>query len=432
MDDQPEGQLLTQALLTLSGVTLKRMGVPLWPPLDLCLAPGEALLIRGDTGIGKSSLLQLMAGLLPADTGQIRMEGRAALVMQDPDLQLVREMIGPEVALWLETLGMAPDAMAARVRQALDKVGLNLPFTHPCRALSQGQQYRLLLACQLVAHPQLLLLDEPWGQLDEQGFRSLKPLLLDLKRRGVALVICDHCHAPYEDLCDRTLTLAREGLSSAPVAHSSIPPWPSQAPGQWRLRLKGSLPLAERRLSLSDLSLAQGEAAIISGANGTGKTTLARAIVGLGGARPDAIEVRSNCRLALVCQSPSHQLSARTVIDELALGLSLQGLTEAQANLRIQSELEQLGLDHLSQRSPQTLSYGQQHLVAIAAQLCLEPDLLILDDPFAGLDDDSRQRLWLALQRRVAAGGSAVITSHHPLETDVHQWQIQENRLVAL
>ncbi|BDY06837.1 ABC transporter ATP-binding protein [Ferrimonas sp. YFM] len=408
------------------------MGAPLWSPLDLCLAPGEALLIRGDTGIGKSSLLQLMAGLLAPDSGQIKINGRAALVMQDPDLQLVREMIGPEVALWLENLGMAPDAMVPRVRQALDSVGLDLPFTHPCRALSLGQQYRLLLACQLVAHPQLLLLDEPWGQLDEAGFRTLKPLLLDLKRRGVALVISDHCYAPYKDLCDRTLTLTREGLTSAAPTHSSVPPWPDLKPGPSCLRLSGTLALAERRLSLSDLSLAQGEVAIICGANGSGKTTLARAIAGLGSARPDGIEVRGGCRLALVCQSPSHQLSACTLSDELAFGLCLQGLSEAQAHPRILQQLTQLGLSHLAERSPQTLSYGQQHLVAIAAQLCLEPDLLILDDPFAGLDGDSRQRLWLALQGQVAAGGSVLITSHHPIEAGIRQWQIQEDKLVAL
>ncbi|SDI36518.1 monosaccharide ABC transporter ATP-binding protein, CUT2 family [Ferrimonas sediminum] len=426
------------AALTLTGVTLERHGAPLWAPLDLRLAKGQALLVSGPTGCGKSTLLQILAGLQPVSRGEVRSQSRCGLVLQDPNLQLLRDQIGPEVALALETRGVPSEQMKSRVRQALDLVELDLPLTHPTRALSLGQKYRVLIAAQLVSQPDLLLLDEPWAQLDDQGFTQLLALLVRLKQRGITLVITEHHSDGYGNLIDRHCWLTPSGLGQPPQPDSLCGPMalsPPAAQSAPVLQLTNLvLTLGNRhRLRADSLAIHPGECVQLWGNNGCGKTTLLRALCGLSPApdgqvlvlnRPPRLDNHGG-QLALVCQEPARQLSATTVAEELRLSLRQLGLPESRCRQRADQQLAQLGLSTLSERSPLTLSYGQQHLVAIASQLCRKPKLLLLDDPFAGLDADSGRRLWQALSKRLQQGGAVLIASHRPLPLSHRQWHIE-------
>ncbi|WP_051252228.1 ATP-binding cassette domain-containing protein [Ferrimonas kyonanensis] len=428
--------------LTLTGVTAERNGAPLWAPLDLRLPKGQALLVSGPTGCGKSTLLQILAGIQPISGGDLRRPNRCGLVLQDPNLQLLRDQIGPEVALGLETQGVPSKQMKARVRQALDLVELDLPLNHPTRALSLGQKYRVLMAAQLVSRPELLLLDEPWAQLDDQGFAQLQALLNRLKRQGLTLVITEHHSDGYGDLIDHHRWLTQSGLGQPPQPDSqcqSLALPPPVAPASALLQLTAmTLTLGNQdRLKASALAIHPGECVQLWGNNGSGKTTLLRALCGLTAApdgqvmvlnRPPRLDSHGG-QLALVCQEPARQLSATTVAEELRLSLRQLGLPESQCRQQADQQLAQLGLSTLADRSPLTLSYGQQHLVAIASQLCRQPRLLLLDDPFAGLDADSSQRLWRALAQRLQRGGAVLIASHRPLPLSHRQWHIEAGEI---
>ena len=117
--------------------------------LDLSLEPGERVLLLGTSGAGKTTLLHALAGVLGGDEeGEQRGElllnnapprdarGRAGLVLQDPDSQVILARVGDDVAFGCENLGVPREQIWPRVRQALDAVGLDLPLEHPTSRLS--------------------------------------------------------------------------------------------------------------------------------------------------------------------------------------------------------------------------------------------------------------------------------------------------------
>lgn len=154
-----------------------------------------------------------------------------------------------------------------------------------------------------------------------------------------------------------------------------------------------------------DLDVAAGERIAIAGANGAGKTTLLRTIVGLQRAvagtiwafgrpraRPrDFHEVR--LRAGLLFQNPDDQLFSPTVREDVAFGPRNQGLSAEEAHARADEVLATLGLDGFAERATHRLSGGEQRLVALATVLAMRPDVLLLDEPTAGLDEDAERRL---------------------------------------
>jgi energy-coupling factor transport system ATP-binding protein len=155
--------------------------------IDLRIAPGERVLLLGPSGSGKSTLLHALAGVHGgedegeqrgsllvdgADAGAVR--GRAGLVLQDPDSQVILARVGDDVAFGCENLGVPRDEIWQRVPEALDAVGLDLPLDHPTSALSGGQKQRLALASALAMRPGLLVLDEPTANLDPAGVAEVR------------------------------------------------------------------------------------------------------------------------------------------------------------------------------------------------------------------------------------------------------------------
>lgn len=163
------------------------------------------------------------------------------------------------------------------------------------------------------------------------------------------------------------------------------------------VRLSGvGLALAGRQV-LSDVDLALGERRIgIVGRNGSGKSTLARVLTGL--VAPDSgrvevmgVDVARDRRAAIrtigiLFQNPEHQIIFPTVGEELAFGLRQQGRPRGEVRKRVQVMLARFGKAHWEERSVDALSQGQKHLVCLMAVLMAEPALIVLDEPFTGLD----------------------------------------------
>ncbi len=154
-----------------------------------------------------------------------------------------------------------------------------------------------------------------------------------------------------------------------------------------------------------DLSLAPGERLALLGANGAGKSTLLHVITGFvaatagtveafGAARwqeKDFREVRT--RAGLVFQDPDDQLFCPTVIEDIAFGPMNLGQSREQAHATARATLAQLGLAGFEDRITHRLSGGEKRLIAIAAVLAMKPEVLLLDEPTAGLDADAHDRL---------------------------------------
>jgi energy-coupling factor transport system ATP-binding protein len=406
--------------------------------LSMEFPQGECHCLTGATGSGKTTLALALKELLPSGRGAgcLRCpaapgEARAAvgLVLQNPATQMLTESVGAEVAFGLENLCLPPEQMPERVRAALDAVGLTLPFGHPTDRLSMGEKYRLLIAAQLVLEPALLILDEPAGQLDGAGLQGLSDIIARLKRSGLAVLLCEHRPGPLAGEIDRYWHLDTDGRLQPGGASFSQPPAEAARP-----RPVGGEPVVEvEGLSVAtgdatpawqeaNLVLHRGERVLLRAANGAGKTTMLRCLAGflapgqgtvrVFGRSPQPRQLRG--RVGFLFQNPRRQLFEMTVFAEVAFTLRRLGVPRAQLAKRVAGTLEMCGITHLSERSPHQLSYGQQHLVALAAVLAPEPELLLLDDPLAGLDPSAAAAVSSALVAVSEKQGTTILwTSHH-------------------
>ncbi|MFE7632069.1 ABC transporter ATP-binding protein [Kocuria sp. NPDC057446] len=193
--------------------------------IDLVVEPGERVLLLGPSGAGKSTFLHALAGVLHDDDGQSRSgellldgtapeqaRGRAGLVQQDPESQVVLSRVGDDTAFGLENLAVPRELIWPRVRAALEAVGLDLPLDHSTAALSGGQKQRLALAGAVAMSPGLLLLDEPTANLDPDGVRQVRDAVLScLDRSGATLLVVEHRVAVWAEAVDRVVVLGRDG-----------------------------------------------------------------------------------------------------------------------------------------------------------------------------------------------------------------------------
>jgi energy-coupling factor transporter ATP-binding protein EcfA2 len=212
--------------------------------LDLDILPGERVLLLGPSGAGKSTLLHALAGVLGdvnddgeagdsdesgsllVDGGSPRgQRGRAGLMQQDPETQVVLSRVGDDVAFGAENLAVPRDAIWRRVHEALADVGLShLPLDHPTSALSGGQKQRLALAGILAMRPGLILLDEPTANLDPAGVLEVRDAVgRCLDKTGATLVVVEHRVSVWKDLVDRIVVL-QPGSAADPAVLLDGPP----------------------------------------------------------------------------------------------------------------------------------------------------------------------------------------------------------------
>jgi len=188
-------------------------------PVHLEVAEGEFVTLLGPSGCGKSTLLKLVAGLLEMDGGTLRLWGRPpaelkasgkrlAFVFQSPTLMPWAD-VRENVRLPLELAGVAGAEAERRVDEALALVGLGKFGASLPNMLSGGMQMRVSIARALVVHPQLLLMDEPFGALDEFTRHKLDSDLLELWRsQGLTVVFVTHSISEAVFLSQRVVMMA--------------------------------------------------------------------------------------------------------------------------------------------------------------------------------------------------------------------------------
>ncbi|MCL1147367.1 ATP-binding cassette domain-containing protein [Shewanella sp. 10N.261.52.F9] len=405
--------------------------------LNLVVNRGECHCINGPTGSGKSSLLHLLAGELcrPYEGEVYRHPSLlVGLVMQDPNVQVLRQSVGAEIAFALENLGIAAELMVEKVQQSLRRVGLYISLDTPVEVLSLGQKYRLMMAAQLVFKPSLLLLDEPWAQLDDNGVSELQAVLKTLLHEGVAVVMVEHNPSAFASLVDylwdlengnltaTNLTVDALALTHSEPKHSSVNiQHKATAQSACLVKIKAhQFRFLEQECLFNcpqTLSLYSGEIVALVGDNGAGKSSLLKSLAGIQantatlpisvlGKRPQLGIYGAD--LGLLMQRPNRQLFEQSVLAELEFSLKRFKLPLCRA----EQILQRLGLTHLAQCSPHKLSYGQQHIIALASLVCLQPKVLLLDDPFAGLDKQHIEKVVMLLEQLKAKGSAILLTSH--------------------
>ena len=202
---------------------------PVFSGVDLRLAPGEFVAVLGESGVGKSTLLNCIAGLDSVSSGSVRIAGTELTTLAEPDAALLRRRslgfvfqafhllphltMRHNVALPLLLLGR-PDE--ARVRAMLAAVGIEALADRLPSQLSGGQLQRAAIARALVHRPGLILADEPTGNLDPGNAERVMDLLAQqVRQEGAACLLATHSRAAAAR-ADRVLLLGADGIRPAP------------------------------------------------------------------------------------------------------------------------------------------------------------------------------------------------------------------------
>ncbi|MFJ2199166.1 ABC transporter ATP-binding protein [Streptomyces violaceusniger] len=259
--------------------------------VDLSVPEGELCLLVGPSGVGKSTLLGAVSGLVPHFTGgtlrgRVTVAGRdtrthkpreladvVGTVGQDPLAHFVTDTVEDELAYGMESLGIAPDTMRRRVEETLDLLGLAELRDRPIATLSGGQRQRVAIGSVLTTHPRVLVLDEPTSALDpaaaEEVLAVLQRLVHDL---GTTVLMAEHRLERVVQYADQMILLPSPGaapLAGPPaellpvspvqppvVALGGLAGWPSPMPLSVRDARRKAGSLRERLASLTPRTVA--------------------------------------------------------------------------------------------------------------------------------------------------------------------------------
>jgi energy-coupling factor transport system ATP-binding protein len=397
--------------------------------VSMSVDSGEFVAVVGENGSGKSTLIGLLAGKAPTSGAISRpgppglgRQGGTGLVFQRPEAQVLGVRVRDDVVWGL------PNGHDVDVHRVLGLVGLASFADRETATLSGGELQRLAVAGVLAREPRLLLSDESTAMVDHTGRKQLIRLFRQLTREN-GLAVVHVTHDPLESAgATRTIALQEGSLIPSLPKNSdgaqsrerggddqgqrvsTIPL--VQLEGVGHVYAEGS-PWAHRALHALDLAVRPGEGLLVVGSNGSGKSTLAWILAGL---------VTPSEGTALLEGRPLHQCVGHVALSLQHARLQLQRpivrddiAAASGADTDVVSEvLHLVGLDpSFGDRHIDHLSGGEQRRVAIAGLLARRPRMLVLDEPFAGLDADGRETLSRVLQDlRTTAALALVIVSH--------------------
>lgn len=472
------------SIVALTDVDATIAGTRVLDGIDWQLEPGARWGVIGPNGSGKSSFLALVAGTLWPAPGR----GRRVYDFGDGPLSDAVEarqrisLIGHELqnryarsswnfrAIDVVLSGVyrtdiprrrpSPSDLE-RARSLLDAFGLSHLAERRFLELSRGEQRRILIARSLAFRPSVLLLDEPASGLDRSARAALEETVAAIDR-NTALVCSGHADADLPGVIERTIELdagriVRQGRREPAKGPSHGRPLAVEA-GSLPAASRQELPLIEvthadvwlggrRVLENIDWRLSQGEHWLVTGRNGAGKSTFLRLLHGqlrpaVGGwiRWPGLGDPRNIWQLRKRIGYVSAELQATyrsptTVAHCVASGFeSSHGLTRSLShteNSRVAELLERFELEAFADRLLTSLSYGQMHRVLLARTLANAPRVLLLDEPWEGLDAATRHLLRDRLLEAARGGTQIVCISHIDEGFEFsHALELSEGRII--
>ncbi|UCD78929.1 MAG: ABC transporter ATP-binding protein [Desulfobacterales bacterium] len=423
--------------------------------IDLSVKKGEYAVVFGANGSGKSTIGYLLNGLVPhffggTLEGNVSVNGvdtrdarvcelfhHVGLVLQNAEAQLFNSTVENEIAFGLESLGLPAADIQKRIGAVADMLQLDPILAQAPHTLSGGEKRLAAIASVMCLDPSVLLLDEPFGDLDWKSVQRVGRLLQQIHGSGKTVIVIEQRLGSYVQHCTRSVITAqgkilfdgnRQDAQRVLKEEHLVPNYPIRSqrirrPGNDSiLQIQGlSFNMGARRI-LSDVTLdfRRGETVAIVGENGSGKTTLIKHFNGL--LRPTVGDVMINghtirdkspahlAQLVGICfQNPNDQFFKYAVKDEILTGPKTLKLNNAQWLQKVCSVLE---LNDFFDRSPYKLSEGEKKRVAIASIMAMQPEILILDEPTVGQDGRFKEALASLLGVFEDMGVSIIVVTH--------------------
>jgi molybdate transport system ATP-binding protein len=483
--------------IRLDGLNLDRSGRPVLRDISWTVAPGERWQVLGPNGAGKTQLLKILAGdIWPNPARRATRSYRSRGQWQDHPQDVRDEIayLGPERQDRYERHGWNFSAVQV-VGTGLNRTDIPLAQLAPaqCRycvsllrragiaslanrkflTLSYGERRLVLLARAWAWRPAVLLLDEAATGLDDVHRNRLQRFLAAGRTRQIAWVCTSHRAEDAPVSANRLLILDQGRVSYAGrFSRAALLHTARQSPGARRtarsrvsvatrrdprtsapllVSLRNADVYLDGRHVLFDVNLAvrRGECWVVHGANGSGKSTLLRTIYGdhgvasggsveRTGISPGVPLQKFRARTALVSPQlqsdyPPYCRVLEAVVSGLHSSIGLNAAISRPEQRRALEALRQFGLLADADRALGELSYGQKRRVLFARAGIANPRLLLLDEPFAGLDTSQRELLLRALEMQIKSGRTVVLATHYRSEWPrgaTHELHLSGGRVV--
>lgn len=426
---------------------------------QLQIQHGRFTILYGPSGSGKSTLLKIMAGFLPRDGGQLTgqidlgINEKPTMMFQDPSLQFALDTPRHEIEFALENLQVPAQQIESRVQQAISQVGIEKLADRQFASLSGGEQQMAALAVIIGMNSSLILLDEPFANLDHRHRQLLIDQLSDLEKQGKTIIIADHDLNGYQEL-------NADIISFGQPIHKLSPADAKKTLNQKVTPLLTALPTKTDQVALSlhnfqlsrpdnlliqqdELAIYRGKTTLLTGESGTGKSSFFKSLAKLLPYQGQLTLFNQEIRqlsakqlgrmLGLVFQRATDQFLEITVAEELKLS-QRQGRSSFFTDQEVKKALHDLGLAHMENRVVYSLSGGQQKKLQLLLMLMMGQPLLLLDEPFSGLDPHSVQIVSQLIRRCQEHTDLTVLIISHQLNNlenliDYHL-QLTEQKLV--
>ena len=395
--------------------------------ISLNIKKGECILFTGKSGSGKSSIINSINGLAvrydgASIDGSIRIDNKniknlklyeismlVSSVFQNPKTHFFNVNTSLELLFYLENIGLSREEMDIRLTEMLNLFPIEHLLNRDIFKLSGGEKQILCIAASYISGTEIIVLDEPSSNLDEENIKIIKEMLVKLKSKGKTLIISEHRIFYLMDIIDR-IFLIEDGKIKNEYKQADFIKLSVKKLNELGLRDKTKTKLTvpeiqsggnlnvkniefkfggeNNKLLIKDISFEMGKIYGIVGTNGLGKSTLLRCLIGLERKSKDEVyldgkKLSKADRLkisSLVMQDVNHQLFTDSVMSEVSLGIKNVEISY------VEDILKKLDLYELKDCHPMSLSGGQKQRVAIASVLYKNSKLLFFDEPTSGMD----------------------------------------------
>ena len=454
-----------KTLLTTKALS-KRYAVTVLDRCNFELHCGEIHALVGANGAGKSTISKIIAGLVPATTGSMTLDGKPYLPSNKQSAELAGVQIVQQELNLIPTLSVAENILLTRLpnrcrviqrrelhhhaRQALDRFGLEEVSTHSLVGeLGIGRQQMVEIAATLDRHCKLLILDEPTAALSAGETATLFGWLEQLREQGVGIVYISHRLEEVAQISDR-ISVLRDGqmvgthitknlstddmvdlMSGEVTGAKSVAGFLSHATPHTALQVQDISCGIVRQVTFS---VRRGERLGIAGLVGSGRTELLRAIYGADTAESGHLVLRISTKprrfrhpreavahgLAMISEDRKasgllldHSIRANVTLSSMWQRFSRRGMIRlAREKAESQSQCDSLQIRCQSiEQTVGTLSGGNQQKVSIAKWLVRDAEVFLFDEPTRGIDVAARRRIYQLFSALTKAGKALVIVS---------------------